>query len=146
LSFSATARSTASERASSSARPAANSTFALISMLTPRRLCVTRTLPSFTSGAITSIRLLATSVMCVRSSIACCCLRVRRLTSGGSATVGRCGTGTSVSGLPNALPSAPASTRYLFSLTAEMAYMTTKKANRSVMKSAYEISQRSWLS
>jgi hypothetical protein len=35
------------------------------------------------------------------------------------------------------------STRYLPSLTCEMAYMTTKKANSKVTRSAYEISQRS---
>ena len=38
------------------------------------------------------------------------------------------------------------STRYLPSFTCETAYITTKKANSSVMKSAYDTSQRSWLS
>jgi len=116
-------------------------------MLTPRRLCVTRTLPSLTSGAMTSSRLLATLVMCSCSSIACCCFSVRCRTSGGSVTVGSCGTGVSLDGaLPKASPSELARMRYLFSLTAETAYITTKNANSSVMKSAYEISQRSWFS
>jgi len=35
---------------------------------------------------------------------------------------------------------------YLPSLIEEMEYMTTKNANSSVMKSAYETSQRSWFS
>ena len=37
---------------------------------------------------------------------------------------------------PKALPSASENTRYLPSLTTEMAYMTTKNANSKVMKSA----------
>jgi hypothetical protein len=47
---------------------------------------------------------------------------------------------------PKASPRASDSTLYLPSLTTEIAYMTTKNANSSVMKSAYEISQRSWFS
>src|SRR3569832_1482563 len=54
--------------------------------------------------------------------------------------------GTAGMSLPNALPSDSDSTRYLDSLTEEMAYITTKNANSSVMKSAYETSQRSWFS
>ncbi len=37
-------------------------------------------------------------------------------------------------------------TRYLPSLTEEIEYMTTKKANSSVMKSAYDTNHRSWFS
>src|SRR3569832_1854052 len=45
-----------------------------------------------------------------------------------------------------AAPSASDKTRYLPSFTDETEYITTKNANSSVMKSAYEISQRSWFS
>ena len=38
------------------------------------------------------------------------------------------------------------STLYLPSFTDETAYITTKKANSKVIKSAYETSQRSWFS
>ena len=48
--------------------------------------------------------------------------------------------------LRNAELMASERTRYLPSFTDEMAYMTTKKANSRVMKSAYETSQRSWFS
>src|SRR3569623_2122667 len=44
-----------------------------------------------------------------------------------------------------AAPSASDKTRYLPSFTDETEYITTKNANSSVMKSAYEISQRSRL-
>src|SRR5690606_1302249 len=45
---------------------------------------------------------------------------------------------------PKADDSESASTRYLPSLSEEIAYMTTKKANRSVIRSAYGIAQASW--
>lgn len=46
-------------------------------------------------------------------------------------------------GEQNAASSKSDNTRYLPSLTEDTAYITTKKANSSVMKSAYETSQRS---
>ena len=67
------------------------------------------------------------------------CARCMRCieTIGCAATADRCGTRRS---------SESASTLYLPSFNVEIAYITTKNANSSVMKSAYETSQRSWLS
>ena len=45
--------------------------------------------------------------------------------------------------LPKALPSESPRTRNFPSLTDDKAYMTTKRANSKVMKSAYEINHRS---
>ncbi len=110
---------------------------------------MTRTLPSLTSGASVSDRSRASLVIASRS-LRSASARFLACGLGKPCTVGvpeLAGTATYTVSLPaNALSSEAANPLYLPSLTTEMAYMTTKKANSSVMKSAYEISQRSWFS
>jgi len=146
LSSTATARRAWSDSAVRRAAPGSNSTLALISTLTPRLVCVTRTLPSLTNGARVEVRSCARRVMCSRSRRRASVRRFRAGFGSGMA----CGASMMMGGAPfsrlKAWPMAFWKTRYLPSLTCEMAYMTTKKANSRVMKSAYEISQRSWLS
>ena len=78
---SATARSAFSASGCSRASPSGNSTLALISTVMPFRPSLTRTLPSFTSGASTPMICLAISRICSRawrlrsSSLAPFCVR-----------------------------------------------------------------------
>jgi hypothetical protein len=122
----------------------------LISMVTPRLVSRTRTFPCATSGAITSRMSLAMLRMLSRCfCLTASCVLLARLGFATGAGVGTISanwpvllTGT----LRKALIIESLRIRYLPSLTEERAYITTKKANSRVMKSAYETSQRSWFS
>ena len=109
----------------------------MISSVTPRAVCVTRTLPLLTRGFRMLSRFFASRSRRARSRLASSARLWARMFDSGSAS-----TSTIVFDRfdaprpPNASPSASDSTVYLPILTTDTAYITTKNANRKVMKSA----------
>ena len=138
--FSSTASAASASRESGArvASPESNSTLALISTETPRLFWVTRTLPSLTSGARVEVKSRASAVSLSRSRRMASARRLAMMFGraiGG--VISARGPAVPTAALPpKALPRASERVRYLPSLTTETAYMTTKKANSRVMKSA----------
>ena len=119
-----------------------------MSTVMPRAPSVTRTLPCAINGASAWFRLTARLRIC--SFFTNCGAGLRRSEIAAGVDSGMLTGIRALAGAPEMLRNATTMesdmTRYFPSLTEEMPYMTTKKANSSVMKSAYDTSQRSWFS
>ena len=135
-----TARRAATASRPSWASPGLNSTLALISTVMPKAPSVTRTWPSATSGAST-LRI-SSAMFLTRSALA---LRASSISGLGGGPLGRIdGMGADAiwallvctPSLRKALTTESDMIRYLPSFTDESEYITTKKANSRVMKSA----------
>ena len=126
----------------STAWPTENSAESAISMVTPRLVSSTRTLPCCTSGA--SAAMMSWAMLFIRSRCNCLAFSCGAFGFAAGAVfaggIGICGVmawlDTLIGTLRKALVSESERTRYLPSLIDDSAYMTTKNANSSVMKSA----------